>query len=287
VAAVPPSDSFNNNRNNFGVIEGPVWVGNALYVSEIATPDNVNPPLSRLLKVDAAGGVSIVLSNSGTNGMAVDSAGNLVAGNHKDGAVTRFALPSLATTAVVSTFGGARFDSPNDLTVRSDGSLYFTDPDWQASLVRPQTKTRIYRVAPGATTATVLDETRLEPNGITFSPDGNTLYVTGADGLFRYNVAADGSIGTGTKILPSIGVGDGMAIDCAGNLYVAANASNTLVVVDPAGNMLGTITIANVMGVTNAAFGGADHKTLYITTLGTGSQFGLFSLAMNVPGFPY
>ncbi len=289
IATVPPSDAFNNNRNNFDIVDGPVWIGDSLYVSEIGMGDNINPPPARTLKVDSAGGVSILLDKgeSGTNGLAVDAAGNLVACNHRLGSITRIALPGLAATQIVSSYGGMRFDSPNDLAFRADGNLYFTDPDWQAPAVRPQAKTRVYRVAPGATVATVVDDTLTKPNGITFSPDGNTMYVTGADGLFRYAVAADGTVGTRTKIVPSITVGDGMAIDCAGNLYVAANNLNTLVVLDPTGNMLGTITVPVGVQISNAAFGGTDHKTLYITTLGSGSLSGLFTLKMNVPGYPY
>jgi gluconolactonase len=280
---VPPSDAFNKNGTDFAVIEGPVWVGDGLYVSQI---ENVlNLPRSRILKVTIAGAVTIALDNAGINGLALDENGNLVGCNHKDGAITRFALPGLTPTNIVSMFGGQRFDSPNDLTFRADGNLYFSDPNYQAAVTRPQAKTRLYRVAPGATVATVIDETRNLPNGVTLSPDGNTLYVSAADGLYRYPVATDGSVGTATKIAQSIGNGDGMAIDCAGNLYVATN--NTLAVVDAGGNPLGTITVAGVQNVTNAAFGGADHKTLYITGLGTGSQTGLFSVGLNVPGFPY
>lgn len=284
------------NRKAFDIVEGPVWIGGALYMSEINAPDNVTAPPSRTLRLDSAGAVSIVLTpdKSGTNGLALDMAGNLVAGNHRLGSLTRFALPGLAATEIVWSYGGVRFDGPNDLTFRADGNLYFTDSDWQAPMPRPQAKTRIYRVAPGSTAATIIDETRSNPNGITLSPDGNTMYVTGVDGLYRYAVAANGAVGTGTKIVPSILSGDGMAIDCAGNLYVAANALNTLVVVDAAGNSLGTITVTvtgaqgvDDLQITNAAFGGSDHKTLYITTSGTGTRSGLFTLTMNIPGYPY
>jgi gluconolactonase len=283
ITAVPPHDAFNNNGNNFSIIEGPVWIGNALYISEIQSPPS--PPPARILKVSATGDVSVALDNAGTNGLAVDNSGNLIGCNHKDGAVTRFAFPALTATAIVSSYAGQRFDSPNDLTFRADGNLYFSDPSHQAASPAPQSRTRLYRVAPGGSVATIVDENRNQPNGVTLSPDGNTLYVSGQDGLFRYPVAADGSVGTGVKIVPSIGQGDGMALDCAGNLYVATN--NTLAVIDASGNPLGMITVAGVQGVTNAAFGGADHKTLYITALGSGTQNGLFSVAMNVPGYPY
>jgi gluconolactonase len=98
-------------------------------------------------------------------------------------------------------------------------------------------------------------------------------------------VNTDGSVGTSTKLTQSIGASDGMAIDCQGNLYVATNA--TLAVVSPTGAALGTITVTGVQRVTTAAFGGADHKTLYITALGSGSQMGLFKVTMPLPGMPY
>ena len=276
-------DAFNNNRNNFSVVEGPVWVGDSLYFTEIGSGNN--PPPARILKVTGAGVVSVALDNAGANGLLVDPTGALLGGNHKDGAITRFTFPTLAATPVIASFGGQRFNSPNDLTLRADGNLYFSDPDYQAPAPRPQSATRLYRLAPGATTATVIDASRNQPNGVTLSPDGNTLYLTAADGLYRYPVAVDGAVGTGTKIVPSIGSGDGMAVDCAGNLYVAGNA--TVVVVAPSGVVLGTINVPGVQATTNAAFGGADHKTLYITALGSGTQSGLFTVTMNVPGYPY
>lgn len=285
VVGVPMPDAFNNNQNNFSVIEGPVWTGDGLYVTEIGTL--TSPPPARILRMTAAGVVSIALSDAGVNGLALDRNGNLVGANHKDGAITRFTLPGLTPMPIVSMFGGMRFNSPNDLTFRADGNLYFSDADFQAPAVRPQPKNRLYRVAPGASAATVIDENRTEPNGVTLSPDGNTLYVSCSDGIYRYPLAADGSAGAGTKIAPSIGASDGMAVDCGGYLYIANSNANSLNVVDPSGNLMGTITVAGVQATTNAAFGGADHKTLYITVIGSGTLSGLFKVEMNVPGFPY
>ena len=109
------------------------------------------------------------------------------------------------------------------------------------------------------------------------SPDEKTLYV-GSEGneIWKYPVNNDGSLGGRNKFAET-GSSDGMAVDCAGNLYVASNA---IKVFAPGGMKLGEISV----GVTpsNAAFGGADRKTLYITA---GDK--LYSIGLNVPGFPY
>ena len=179
-------------------------------------------------------------------------------GNHKFGAITALALPGGAATQIVETYNGSRFNSPNDMVIRSDGTIYFTDPDYQAPSQRPQTASRVYRVPPGSSTATVVDAGRQQPNGITLSLDEAFLYVGG---------------------------GDGLGIDCQGNIYATTN--NTVAVVSATGTSLGTITVSGVQSVTNVAFGGADHRTLYITALGSGSQNGLFRVTMPLPGMPY
>jgi gluconolactonase len=266
----------------YGIVEGPVWVGAALYVSEIGpTP---NPPPSRILQVTPAGAVSVALSPSGSNGLAVDRAGNLYAAVHADGSISRVDIAAGKVTPIVSSYMGKRFDSPNDLSVRSDGNIYFSDPDYQAPNPAPQTKTRLYRIASGASTVTVVDESIDEPNGVTLSIDENTLYVTYPTGLYTYPVMADGSVGAGT-LFSSITSGDGMAIDCAGNLYVATKTD--LDVLDPTGKQIGQFALTGIQSVTNAAFGGADRKTLYITALGNQGQKGLFSVPLSIPGMPY
>ena len=261
-----------------------MWVAGALYFSEIASGNG--PPPSRLLELTPAGTVNVVDANAGTNGLAVDAKGQLWAANHRTGAVSRVTLPDGMLEDVVTSYGGTRFDSPNDLAIRSDGTIYFSDPDYQAPSARPQTKTRVYRVAPGGATATIVDETRSEPNGVTLSPPPAeaTLYVSGSDGVFAYPVMQDGSVGKGTKF-GSIGSGDGMGMDCAGNLYVASNTD--VVVLGPNGTELTRLTLSGIQSVTNVAFGGVDHRTVYITALGSGSQKGVFQVASPVPGFPY
>jgi gluconolactonase len=286
VAGLPPSDAFNNNNNNFGIIEGPVWIGDALYVSEIGS--GPNPPPSRILRVTTAGTVTVAIADSGSNGLAVDKNGNLHGAVHKDGSVSRFDLSSGTATAIASNYMGKRFDSPNDLAIRSDGNIYFSDPDYQAPSPAPQSQTRLYRIAAGTNSVTVIDATLSEPNGVTLSLDENTLYVTSNNGIYEYPVMGDGTVGSGTVFAQSVN-GDGMSLDCAGNLYVAVTSSSNVVVLSPTGTQLGQLSVpaGMVQSVTNTAFGGPEHKTLYITALGSGAQKSLFEVALAIPGMPY
>jgi len=176
--------------------------------------------------------------------------------------------------------------------VRSDGTIYFSDPDFQAPSPRPQAMTRVYRLPPGATAPVVVDAARSNPNGVTLSLDEAFLFVTDGQGLWRYPVSADGSTGSGTRIAQSAvgGGGDGMGIDCAGNLYVALQ--QRVIIVDPTGNgtMLGSIAMTAVQSVTNVAFGGTNHQTLYVSGQGNGTgstSMGLYRADMPLPGMPY
>jgi gluconolactonase len=281
VEGVPPPDDFNNNGADNTNIEGPVWVGDALYLSEIAFT-KPNPPPSRVLKITADGKVSIAIAaDSGTNGLAINAAGDLFGAVHKDGSVSKLSLSGGAAVPLVSMFMGARFGSPNDLTFHSNGTLYFTDPDWQAVKPDPQSATRAYRVPPGGQPEAI--ETLSEPNGITLSKNQDFLYI-GGNQLKRYPVMPDGSLGAGAAFAGGGGGVDGMTLDCDDNLYAAQNG---VTVYSAAGMQLGNISVQGAGSTTNVAFGGADHKTLYITASGSGPQKGLFKAAMNVPGFPY
>jgi len=290
VPGVPPADSFNSNNGSFGNVEGPVWIAGALYVSEMSSDayDAQNPRVSRarILRVGATGDVSIAIADSGSNGLAVDGNGSLVAAVHKDGSLTRFTLPGGQATPLVTSYMGARFDSPNDLAIRSDGTIYFTDPSYQAPDSLPQSATRAYRVAPGSDRAEPIPnesspDTFTNPNGITLSEAEDFLYVAGSRGR-RYPVMADGTLGAGEDF-PAASGSDGMAIDCAGNLYVTRQRA--VVVYTPAGQMIGSISVPEVQSATNVAFGGADGKTLYVT--GLGEDKGLFQMTLDLPGRPY
>lgn len=289
VSGVPIPDDFNSNDGDFGNVEGPVWTGDALYVSEMSSEsyDAQNPGVlrSRILRVTPSGEVSVAVADSGSNGLAVDASGNLVAAVHKDGTVKRIALPSRTETILAAGYMGARFNSPNDLAIHSNGTIYFTDPEYQAPRTRPQAQTRVYRLPPGGAPEPVPSsgspDSFTTPNGVTLSLREDYLYVAASTGR-RYPVMPDGTLGPGQDF-PAASRADGMAIDCAGNLYVAR--SRNVEVYTAEGASLGRIAVPEVQSVTNVAFGGADRQTLYIT--GLGEQKGLFQLRLTLPGKPY
>jgi gluconolactonase len=311
IAGAPPMDNFDGNQGNgFTNVEGPVWIGNALYFSEML--GSPNPPPSRLLKIDENDTVTQFYpsgggGDSGSNGNAVDPNGNLVTANHGVGGIVSYSIPGATKTTIISSYMGKRFNSPNDITIRSDGTIYFTDPSFQAPSPAPQPNTGVYMVKPGASTATELISTLSNPNGITLSLDEKALYVGYGGGVNAYSVNSDGTIGTTATPLDPTNLNnnatDGMAIDCAGDLYIVRVNQHDLDVVSFGGNAgsynpnsAGThlTTITGIPGggqLTNDAFGGADHKTLYVTVQGTlgGSNpsKGVFKLAMPIAGMPY
>jgi gluconolactonase len=207
----------------------------------------------------------------------------VLAATHDNQGLSRFDPQSAARTRLDLLAGGKRLNSPNDLVVRSDGTIYLTDPDWQLGPRTSETGiTGVYRVdalteGGGASAAVLVEDSLDKPNGIALSPDERTLYV-GSNGneIWQYDVSADGSLHNRRKFAET-GPSDGMTVDCAGNLYVT---SGTVEVFAPDGRKLGDITLdANP---SNVAFGGAERKTLYITA---GSR--LYAIELNVPGFPY
>jgi gluconolactonase len=195
---------------------------------------------------------------------------------HQTRAVTRTEHDG-SRTVLVDRIGGKRFNSPNDVVVRSDGTVYFSDPDYQLSSGTPsELPMAVYRVSPKGEVSVV--DKMDKPNGVALSPDESTLYVGAVDGKVRkYAVSADGS--TGPRVdFGDVAGPDGMGVDCAGNLYVTG--SGGVQVISPDGKKLGAIVGFN--GATNVAFGGGERKTLYIT-----AGDSLYSIELLIPGYPY
>jgi gluconolactonase len=294
IAGLPPEDGY--VTMGFYIIEGPVWIGESLYFSQVNGGNNAPP--SRILKL-TGDTVSVFLSDAGTNGLAVDKEGNLYGARHTDGSIVKFDLANPSNVTPIATlYDSKRFNSPNDLAVRSDGNIYFSDPTHQAPFCFEPTPcnpdiqgfgaTRVYRIEKGTGAVSVVDEQLNQPNGVTLSLDENTLFVTaqsGAQGgkLFGYTLDANGAVIASEKLNDQYG-GDGMVIDCAGNLYTTNNQD--VVVLDPTGKtVVATINIPSSGEITNLAFGGPERKTLFITFLG--NTGGIFKVDLAVPGLPY
>lgn len=266
-----------------GLVEGPVWIDGALYLSHFGPGPE---PSASILRYTPGGALEEHIAGTGSNGLAVDARGFIVATTHDDGGLSRFGLDG-TRSAIVTEFEGNRFNSPNDLTLRSDGTIYFTDPNWQATNPNPQPVHGIYRVSPDGTVS-LEDGGQNLPNGITLSPDESLLYVGTPGGVLRYEVGADGALVTPpTPFAPGLGLNsvDGMALDCAGNLYVSLHSQGQVRVVAPDQSELGTITIAP--SVTNVAFGGPQRRTLYATAGDPNNGDSVYSIELEIPGYPY
>ena len=273
IAAAAPT------RSGPGLYEGPVWIGDALYFSDFGFEPGFP---SRIRKLSADGTVSTVIDDSGSNGLAVDARGDLVAATHKYKALSRYAVTSGkgGRSTIAGQYAGRVFDSPNDIAIALDGTIYFTDPDYQkAAAPGGQPVTGIYRVAPDGK-VTLVDGARRNPNGIALSPGGETLYANAGDGAILAYPIVNGVPGPGRPLVTGLDGPDGMTVDCHGNLYQTEHGAKRVRVFSPQGKELAVIRVdANV---TNAAFGGRDGRTLYITGAGA-----LWQVRLDVSGSPY
>jgi gluconolactonase len=257
----------------FDFTEGPCWFAGpgVLRFTDI--------PNSRIHEVDAQGNVTVWREGSGeANGLGIAPDGRLVACEHANRRVTRSAASDMVEV-VAETYQGDRFNSPNDVIIRSDGTTYFTDPTYGLGGGQQEIPYQgVFRVAPDGTVSLVSD-VFVQPNGIALSADEQTLYVTDsdADELHTFPVSPDGSTGPGQKLLDTSNSPDGMAVDDAGNLYLSTQAG--IDVLRPDGAPWGTITVPEQPA--NCTFGDADRRTLYIT-----ARTSLYRVQLNIPGRP-
>jgi gluconolactonase len=284
-------EGTSGSKASFKFIEGPVWIAErgVLLFSDMdfGGGDTLGPPAKiwRLTpRASAPPAVDTFVAAVGSNGLALMPDGSLIAATHDTRSLSLFDLASGKRSDLTVRYQGKRFSSPNDLAVRSDGTVYFTDPDWQLGPKRTKEipQTSAYRIKPPVRAGQPLEALPFEqgldkPNGIALSPDERTLYL-GSSGqeVWKYDVNPDGSL-TNKREFAKTGASDGMTVDCAGNLYVA---SGTVEVFAPSGQKLGELRTGEEPA--NVAFGGLDRKTLYIT-----ARTGLFAITLNVPGYPY
>lgn len=257
-SVLDPNAEVEQIVTNIDQPEGPVWKdGFGLLFSDIR--DN------KIYKWTEENGKEIYLDPSdSTNGLTYDLEGRLVAGQMGKRRIVRFEKDG-SQTSLADRYDGKRLNSPNDLVVKSDGSIFFTDPDF--NIPRGQSKeldfNGIYRISP--TGKLQLLETLALPNGICFSPDETKLYVNDSQAhkIYVWDVVDDSTI-TNKKLfytIPTFGYADGMKVDEQGNIY--ATCSNAVWVISSEGELIGTIDLPS--NASNCAWGEEDNKTLFIT----------------------
>ena len=234
--------------------EGPVWSREGFLIFSDYSKD-------RLYKLVPGKTPEVYREDShGANGNAMDRQGRLYSCEYKARRVTRTDRKG-KIEVLADKFEGKRFNAPNDIVVRRDGHVYFTDPLFTPLDQRELDFYGVYHVTPkGRIEAIVRSKTR--PNGVTLSPDGKILYVANTDerNIRAYNLDGQGRASNGRIAIANLQGGpDGIRTDVKGNLYIAARG---VVVYSPGGELLGKITPP--VSPRNLAFGDADMKTLYL-----------------------
>lgn len=270
--------------------EGPVWFGDArhLLVSDI--------PNNRILKwEEETGAVSVFRRPSHfANGNTRDRQGRLVTCEHGGRRVTRTELDG-TLTVLMDRFEGKRLNSPNDVVVKSDGSVWFTDPpfgllgDYEGARAEQELPEALYRLDPATGQATVLDDTIAGPNGLAFSPDERVLYVVQSRAsprnILAYDVAGDGTRITGRRVLIDAGPGtpDGFRLDEDGNLWcgwgMGTPELDGVMVFSAQGEPMGRIQLPERCA--NLCFGGPKRNRLFMAA----SQ-SVYALYVNTRGAP-
>lgn len=215
------------------------------------------------------------------NGNAIDSQGRLVTCEHGSRAVSITDTNS-QRTILVEYFEGKRFNSPNDLEIKSDGTIWFTDPPYGLGDRSKEIDFNgVFRFDPAIQKLTLIADDFNMPNGITFSPDEKYLYVGDSEGdrpIRAFRVNPDGTVSGGDvlcKIDNKDWGPDGVDVDANGNIY--AGCGDGVQIFSPAGLLLGKILTP--MAISNFAFGGSDGKTLYMT-----SEHALYKIDLLVAG---
>ncbi len=289
---VPASAAIEKVAGGFKFTEGPIWTHDGyLLFSDI--------PNNAIMKWTPDGKVSVFLKPSGysgttpsadaepgSNGLTLDREGRLTICDQGNRRVTRLEKDG-KLTVLADRYDGKRFNSPNDVVFKSDGSLYFTDPPY--GLAKQDEDARkelpfngIFRVARGK--VQLLSKELKRPNGIAFSPDEKYLYIANSDPdrkiWMRFEVKSDGTLAGGSMFYDVTsstedGLPDGMKVDRKGNLYCTGPGG--VWIFSAQGKHLGTIKLPEIPA--NCNWGDQDGKTLYMT-----ARTGLYRIRLKIAG---
>ena len=295
----------------FGFTEGTAWSQKGNYLAFSDIPANV------IYKVTPAGKVSVLMEHAGyqghdiwrvgrmqpngvdpnapgyvqfallgSNGLTFDPQGRLIIAAHGDRAIVRIELNG-KRTVLADKYEGKRINGPNDVIVKKNGTIYFTDGygGLRGAEKDPNIGVEfrgVFMVKNGKVTR--IAEEIATPNGLALSPDEKTLYANGGgDKIVRaYDVRPDDSIGNGRVLIDmssdkTPGIADGIKVDTKGNIWESGNGG--IWIISPQGKHLGTIFTPKLVG--NLEFGDADHKTLYIA-----ARSDIYKIRVNVAGIP-
>ena len=272
----------------FDTAGSPLYMDGEIYF----TNNNFEPAeKSCTIKMDASGsfhvlrkdnGVTTTIQHSGKGTFyCCEMLGHRVIEMDKEGRIIR---------VVCGEYNGKRIDGPNDIVVDRKGGIYFTDSQFIAGQEKMQETPAVYYVKPDGTTIRVIDDIEF-PNGIMLSPDEKTVYVANTRDkyLLAYDVHPDGTVSNGRNFAEHqlsqkniedgsvAGGADGMAVDSAGNIYVATTQGLGIQVFDPKGNHTGNILCD--AATNNCNFGGEDLKTLYVSAMD-----GIYKIPVKIPG---
>ena len=272
--------------------EGPAWQNGKLYFSNMYFDENFNgdPKKSSLVEMDPNGAYrNIVQNKMQTNGIIPLEDGTLAVCDMFGHRILKMDTKGNILKVLADKYDGKPLDGPNDLVMDSKGGIYFTDPQFTGDAVKSQPGRSAYYLSPNGEVKRLLEPNSYAmPNGIALSPDGKTLYINNTfddreswdvnsdkeNFIWAYDVAEDGTISNERKFaelyltrgildkLEKSSGADGMKVDAEGNLYVATYAGVQLF--NDKGEFHGIIYVPDYP--VNLTFGGADMKTLYITT---------------------
>lgn len=286
-AIIAPGTQLEKVADGFVFTEGPMWREGHLWFSDVVGNKmySMTPDGKYTMLIDHAGGLESYPAgmSKGSNGMVTAKDGSVLMTQH---GIRRIAHldAALKQTTFLDNFEGKKFNSPNDLVFAPDGSLWFTDPPYGLTMqdrdpAKEAPFNGVYRYANGKLTAVIKDLRR--PNGIGFTRDGKTLYVSNSGPemyVEKYSVNADGTVSQGTIFIDYPGrapdVPDGLKLDSADNLWTTGPSG--IRIISPAGKVLGQIKLPETAANLAWADGG---KTLYIT-----ASTSIYRLKVVTPG---